>query len=121
MHEREWRVTVNQVRFPGWGQSPSEGVPLALPSNDGSDNTVHLPVILVKTLDERQALAKWLATFTTAGSTNGFIQKLYENYSQVKIVSTDYAIEQLEAGDYRWGKFETLPYEEIPDAPSADG
>lgn len=114
-HEREWRARIKRYSSLDWGFTPCEGVPLLLPpSNIDGKFVISLPQILVRTLKDATALRQWLAEIPEYEGRNGFIKQLYAYYPDLKIIPLDVVAERLEAGDGRWGRLETFPWDEIP-------
>jgi len=113
-HEREWRTRTRKYAYREWGLTPEEGVPLILPPVFVEGEwVIPLPIVLVRTSQEATQLSEFLAGLQYNGA-NGFIRKLYDCFSEVKITPIDVVSERLKAGDSRWARFETLPWEEIP-------
>jgi hypothetical protein len=114
-HEREWRALVRRFAWLNWGLTPEEGVPLILPPGyiDGT-LVMSLPLILVRTLEEATELHEWLTGLPEYEGTNHFVRQLYAHFAELKIIPLDVVSERLEAGDSRWARLETLPWDEIP-------
>ncbi len=112
-HEREWRARVKERWCGQWGPMPKEGVPLVLPPDyiDGM-LVMSLPQVLVQTLPEAAELYEWIAGLPQYEGTNGFIRQLYDHFAEVKILPLDVVSERLEAGDTRWARLETLPWDQ---------
>ena len=75
---------------------------------------ISLPCILVRSLTEATKLREWLAGLPEYEGMNGFIRQLYTHFTEIKLIPLDIVAERLEAGDSRWGRLETLPWDEIP-------
>jgi hypothetical protein len=119
-HEREWRTKVQRDRFPDWGNTPEEGMPLVLPCVYVDNKLVialPLPRILVKTLQEARQLREWIAGLPAYSGTNEYIKQLYTHFAEVKIIPLEFVRERIKArgaNQSKWFKLETLPIDEIP-------
>ena len=113
-HEREWRTRATPYVYPDWGRTPDEGVPLILPPVyiDGQ-LVISTPVVLVKTLPEIKELRDFLIGASTYDEPNGFITRLFERFTELRIVPLDFVLDRLKAGEKRWARLETLPWNEL--------
>ena len=113
-HEREWRAKVSICTPPGWGPTPEEGIPLILPPiDDNGKSLISFPLIIVINSTLVENLRDSLKIFSEYKGTNSYIKHLYENYDEQKILPLDMVYEKLEASDERWGRLDTIPFEDI--------
>ena len=74
---------------------------------------ISTPVVLVKTLPEIKELQDFLIGASTYDEPNGFITRLYERFTELRIVPLDFVLDRLKAGEKRWARLETLPWNEL--------
>lgn len=114
-HEREWRARVSVRVFHEWGPTPEEGVPLALPPIDISGKPlISLPRILVINSTLAEDLREWLKIIPEYNGTNLYIKYLHAHYNELKIIPLDLVYDNLEDGDERWSRLDTIPVDDIP-------
>lgn len=114
-HEREWRCALRKYHYgSGLGQAPSDGIPLLLPPSeeDGAGKELlHLPWIFVATEEERDRIESWLLDQTFSG-TNGVLKAFFETISSVPVIAMKTVEKNIQSGDRRWERLDTVPYEE---------
>lgn len=113
-HEREWRARVVS-RYFGDVLTSEEGIPLVLPPvYSQREWLISLPRILVRTSREAVQLRDWLGCLPKYDGPDKSMRYLYEHFSELAIIPLDLVQERLAAGDARWARLETLPFDEIP-------
>ena len=114
-HEREWRTKVKICNFPGWGQTPEEGVPLVLPPIEISgESLISFPRILVINSELAEDVHEWLKAIQEYKGKNSYIKYLHAHYTELKIIPLDIVYDKLEDGDERWSRLDTIPIDDIP-------
>ncbi len=109
-HEREWRATVNEYHVLEHGTYQMDGVPLLLPP-DGK--TLLLPWILVRSTSEALEMRNWIKDLPEYSGSNGMMKIYRENLRFAPVLALEVAEAKLAEGAHKWGRFDTLPYEEL--------
>jgi len=115
-HEREWRTLLQTHHYPGIGDTPPEGVPLLLPPAVYPKSrmpVLALPRVLVKTSGEKDELRCWIQGLPAYAGANGVLRYYFRILPRIMVVPLDLVQERISAGDVRYARLETLPYEEI--------
>lgn len=115
-HEREWRAKVKAPYHALEGALPEEGIPLFLPPvYVAGEWKRYYPHILVKTREEREALARRVQECWTdwrEECQNEYLEKQFGGYPKMTIIALEEVKEHLEAGEREeWARLETLPSE----------
>ena len=113
-HEREWRAIPIAYNYAEHGLCPKESVPLLLPPDyEAKPPLLLLPWILVKEVEEVEDLRTWIANLPAYTGSNGVLKLYFHVLPKVPIVSIEEIKERLNQEDSRWGRIDTLPYEEL--------
>ncbi len=116
-HEREWRAKVKPYNYKGFEMSPPDGVPLLLPIDfEPNPPMVYLPWIIVRTAEEAAEIKDWISELPVYKGANKVLGLYFAKLPNVLIVALDDVEEHLEAGDHRWARLDTLPYDELDPA-----
>lgn len=112
-HEREWRCRVKAPYHALEGFLPEQGVPILLPAVYESNKWIRfLPRILVSKKEERELLVEIINTASPtwlAECKDEYLRNCLEQLPKVTVVALGEVQERLEAGEYQWARFETLP------------
>jgi len=112
--EREWRVKPASYDYGKYGECPSEDVPLLLPPDyDAEPPLLFLPWILVKSAAEVNELRARIGQLPRYDGANGVLALYFEVLPNAPVVSVQEIKKRLAEGDTRWGRIDTLPYEEL--------
>lgn len=115
-HEREWRSRPRRYHLVQLGMTPTEGVPLVLPPPHGppDHDKFFWPKILVRTLQDARDLVAWLRALPPPQpGVNGFVRFFREVAATLAVVPLDVVENKIAAGDARWSKLDSLPFEEL--------
>lgn len=107
-HEREWRCKINTYHDDKLGSTPTEGVPLLLPSvynHKHGKPEYFLPKILVGTREEKttvnEVIKELLQGWTKACQTN-YLKKYFELLPKVNVVALSELAENPDATKLDW-------------------
>lgn len=120
-HEREWRSQAQAYSYGALGVSSPDAVPLLLPPATyprSKRPVLLLPRFLVNTKAEADELRHWINGLSSNNGEKGVLPYYFANLSNSWIIPLDAVAERLKAGDVRYARLDTLPYNELD--PSAE-
>jgi hypothetical protein len=104
--EREWRTRSVRWSLSKYGLTTEGVVPLALPP------TLDLPVVLVRTAEEKADLRSWLAGLPEPQTSDKYLMYFYDHRMDLKILPVRTVASHIHSTANPWAKLETVPEEE---------
>jgi len=107
-HEREWRCKVRTYHDPKLGNTPSEGIPLLLPSvydYERGQFINYLPKILVRKGDEKEALEELINELSpewTESCQHSYLKSYFRLLPKAKVIALKELEDNPEARELDW-------------------